>query len=81
MTASLELLEQQRGRLVASHLGLEALLASSVSRIVDRVAHFVDVEVVVHCARLMDIVASAFDNSRMNAQSILELLSAAGQGG
>lgn len=59
LTVERELLEQHRGRSVATHLSLGLSLASLVSGFIHSLAHFVSDEVVADCVRLMDIVASA----------------------
>lgn len=66
LTAARERLKQHRGRLAPGHMGVEALLASSVSGLVDRVTRLVSNEVASHRARLTDGVSSASQRLKMD---------------
>lgn len=59
LMVALEPLEQHRGRLAGSHLRLESLLSSSVSRVVYEIDFFVNEEVTDHRVRLTGVMVLA----------------------
>lgn len=76
-----ERLEQYHGRSSPRGWQLESLISSSIYRFVDGVVRSVRAEVVVHRARVMGVVISAFDSLELDRPSLLELLCMAERGG